>query len=168
MEDTITLTEAELNAKIEEAVSAKTKEIVSKHNGEMATLRTKLKEAEKKAMSDEERQEYEKKAKEEVEAKTLDELNELRSYKKSNELSKRLDKEGLPEHYKYDTRLINADEENFEKVLKTVKSEYESTQPKGNQHSSVIRTGVDKPTGGDEKEIAYGEMGQLIGKALAK
>ena len=37
MEDTITLTEAELNAKIEEAVSAKTKEIVSKHIGEMAT-----------------------------------------------------------------------------------------------------------------------------------
>ena len=93
----------------------------------------------------------------------------MRSYKKSNELSIRLAKEGLPEHYKYDSRLIGADADSFEKVLKTVKSEYEATQPKGNQHSSVVQTGANKGNnGGSDKEEIYSEVGKAIGQLIGK
>ena len=166
-EQTITLTEAELNAKIDEAVAQKTKELESKHNGEMANMRKELKNAKDANLSADERIAKEKK---EYEESVNQELTELRAYKKGKVIEERLTKEGLPSYFKNDARLLNASDEEFDKAVKTVKQEYEATLPKGNQTSTVVRTatGVKPTDNGGEKEQAYAEFAdtleQLIGK----
>lgn len=160
MEDkTITLSEAELQERIDSAVQAKAEELEKEHSKAMYAARQKFdKDLQKAKLSadDQAKLEAEEKSKE-----FQDELNDLRAYKKSTELEKRLTKEGLPAHYKYDTRLLSADDEQFEKVLKGVKSEYEATLPKGNAHSSVVKVASTQPQV-DSKQDAYNKMGEAL------
>lgn len=170
MEDTtITLTETELQAKIDDAVSKATSDLTSKHNGEMASMRKKYdaeleKEKQKLSLSVEE------KAKLEVEEKNKaieTELNDLRAYKKSTELGKRLQKEGLPSYFVNDTRLLSAEEGELDKAIKLVKTEYDATKPQGNTHSSVVQVGGKAPASAEtSKDKAYEELGNAIKQAL--
>ena len=167
---TITLTEAELQAKIDEAISKATNDLVSKHNGEMASLRKKYdadleKEKQKLTLSAEE------KAKIDAEEKTKaveTELKDLRAYKKSTELGKRLQKEGLPSYFVNDTRLLSAEEGELDKAIKVVKGEYDATKPTGNTHSSVVQVGGKAPQGNgdDAKTKAFEALGNAIEQAI--
>lgn len=161
-ENTITLTEAEFNAKIEEAVNNATEKLVSKHNGEMATARKEI-----KALKDASKSQEEIKA--EQDAALVEELNDLRAFKKGKVLEDRLAKEGMPSYFKNDSRLLNAKDEDFDKVLRGVKNEYEATLPKGNQHSTVVKTGGKNPqVGTNEKTEIYGEFAQSLKTLVGK
>lgn len=158
-ENTITLTEEELNAKIEEAVNSKTKDLVSKHNGEMANARKRIKELENSNLS---KDEIEAKVRQEQDEATQKELAELRSYKKSKVIEERLLKEGLPSFLKNDTRLTNAKDDDFEKALKEVKKDFDATRPQGNTHSSVVKVNTGVSTGTDKTSVANQLMGEAI------
>ena len=170
MEDTtITLTETELQSRIDDAVSKATTELTSKHNGEMASMRKKYdadleKEKQKLSLSVEE------KAKLEVEEKNKaieTELNDLRAYKKSTELGKRLQKEGLPSYFVNDQRLLSAEEGELDKVIKVVKSEYDASKPQGNAHSSVVQVGGKAPASAEtSREKAFEDLGRAIEQAI--
>ena len=90
-------------------------------------------------------------------------LVKLRTFKKNTVLSEKLKKEGLPDFFKNDTRLLNAEEGNVDKVIKDIKKEYEQYQPKGATHSTVVQTNT---SGGNtqqsEKELAFEKMGETI------
>ena len=161
MEDnTITLTQAELDAKINEAVETATKDIISKHNNDMAKLRkenTDLKNASKSQDQ----------LKQEQDEAVANELAELRAYKKGKVIEDRLAKEGLPTFLKNDSRLLNASDDDFEKVIKEVKKDYESVLPKGSQHSTVVQTGGAKATI-SEKDKANAEFGQALKELVGR
>lgn len=159
-ENTITLTEAELNAKIEEAVNSKTKDLVSKHNGEMASARKRIKELENSNLSQEE---IEARVRKEQDEATQNELAELRSYKKGKVIEERLSKEGLPSYFRNDSRLLNAKDEDFDKAIKDVKKEYEATLPKGNTHSTVVQTYTN---GAGQEQDATSKANEEMGNAL--
>lgn len=160
-------TEQELNELIASKVQEREQELTSKHNGEMANMRKKydsdLQKAKEQAnMSAEERAQQ--LAKEEKEA-NLKELGELRQYRKSNEIAIRLAKEGLPDFFKNDSRLLNAEEGDYDKVIKTIKKDYEGIQPKGATHSTVVNTN----TGGqqtDAKQEAFEKFGEALGQIV--
>ena len=83
-------------------------------------------------------------------------------------LSEKLKKEGLPDFFKNDTRLLNAEDGNLDKVIKDIKKEYEQYQPKGATHSTVVQTqsqNVNKQQ--DDKSAAFEKMGDAI-KELIK
>ena len=159
-EQTITLTEAELNARVEEAVGKATEELAKKHNKEMYDARQEIKNLKSATKSQEE-------IKAEQDAEVQRELEELRSFKKSSLISDRLQKEGLPSYFKNDNRLLTASETDIDKVLKTIKGEYEATLPKGNTHSNVVKTTVSTGgTGATEKDIANEKMGIALKEML--
>lgn len=156
-------TEQELNDLIEQKVNEATEKLVAKHNGDMATMRQKhdaeLKKAKEQAsLSAEELAEQ--RVKEQNEARDK-ELEELRAYKKSGELSQRLKKEGLPDFFKNDARLINAEEGDVDKVIKDIKKEYETYLPKGATHSTVVPNAQNQPPV-DKKQEAYNKMGEAL------
>ena len=156
MEDTITLTQEELNAKINEAVETATKDINSKHNDAMAKLRKENTELRNASKSQEQ-------LKVEQDQAIQDELNELRAFKKSKVIEDRLVKEGLPTFFKNDSRLLNASDEDFDKIVKEVKKDFENNIPKGNQHSSVIQTSTATPSNRQsEKDRANEEFGRAL------
>ena len=96
------------------------------------------------------------------------ELTELRQFKKNTVLSEKLKKEGLPDFFKNDTRLLNAEDGNLDKVIKDIKKEYEQYQPKGATHSTVVQTQnqtVNKTQ--DDKSAAFEKMGDAL-KELIK
>ncbi len=163
-------TEQELNDLIAAKVQEATAEQEAKHNGQMATLRKKydddLKKAKEQAGKTAEELAQEK-IKEQQEAKD-NELNELRAFKKNAILTEKLKKEGLPDFFKNDTRLLNAEDGNVDKVIKDIKKEYEQYQPKGATHSTVVQTqsqNVNKQQ--DDKSAAFEKMGDAI-KELIK
>ena len=163
-EKTITLTEAELQAKIDEA----TQKLVSQHNGEMANLRTKhaaeIEKVKKEAnMSAEELARQ--KAEEQAQANEQ-ELKDLRAYKKTHILKEKLAKNGLPEYLVNDVRLLNAEEGELDKAIKTVKTEYEATLPHGNKTSTVVQVGGAATPKGDTKDVAYQKMADAIGQII--
>ena len=165
-------TEQELNALIEEKVNAKVEEMSSKHNGEMANLRKSYEDKMKK-QQEQANLTAEEKAKalaEEERKATQQELSELRAFKKTTTLKERLTKEGLPSFFANDNRLLSAEEGDLDKVIKTVKSEYEADRPKGNQHSSVIQTTTQPASTGKEgeKEEAYRKAGEALNKVFGK
>ena len=164
-------TEAELDAIITSKVKEATDELVSKHNGEMATLRKKH-EADIQKVKDQANLSAEEIAQRKIQEQydaDQKELQELRGFKKTTLISQRLAKDGLPEYLKNDVRLINSSDEDFEKNYKSVKADFEATQPKGNTHSSVV-----KQTGGasvrnpsqDSKDEAYQKMGEALGQII--
>lgn len=155
-EKTITLTEAEFNAKVEEAVLTATQNLEKKHNEDMYSLRKENKELKNANLSQEERQ---KKELEEKELALGQELEDLRTFKKTTILGDKLAKENLPSYFKNDTRLLNATDDNIDKVIKDIKKEYEASLPKGNVHSTIVQTsgGKPQPQGGDEAKVAFGQ-----------
>lgn len=163
-------TEQELNDLIAAKVQEATAEQEAKHNGQMATLRKKydddLKKAKEQAGKTAEEIAQEKiKEQQEHDAQ---ELTELRQFKKNTVLSEKLKKECLPDFFKNDTRLLNAEDGNLDKVIKDIKKEYEQYQPKGATHSTVVQTqsqNVNKQQ--DDKSAAYEKMGDAI-KELIK
>ena len=165
-------TEQELNDLIDAKVNEVTEELTAKHNGAMANLRKKYesdiaKVKEQASLSAEEI--AQERIKEENDAKDR-ELNELRAYKKSAILSEKLAKEGLPIYFKNDTRLLNAEEGDLDKVIKTVKKEYEETLPKGATHSTVVQTATTSqtPKSDDKQSVAFEKLGETIAQALGK
>jgi len=162
-------TEQELNDLVEAKVNEATEKLVAKHNSDMANMRKKYdddirKEKEKAGLTAQEIAEQKIKEQQEADQK---ELNDLRAYKKSNEISSRLAKEGLPSYFKNDTRLLNASETELDKVVKDVKKEYESTLPKGATHSTVVQTAFGQtPKDGDKKAQVNEAVGDAIKKSL--
>ena len=163
-------TEQELNDLIAAKVQEKTDELTSQHNGQMATMRKKyesdLAKAKEQANMTAEQIAAEK-VKEQQEAKD-NELNELRQFKKNTILTEKLKKEGLPDFFKNDTRLLNAEDGNVDKVIKDIKKEFEAFQPKGATHSTVVPTQnqtVNKQQ--DDKGVAFEKMGDAL-KELIK
>ena len=171
MEDkTITLTETELQERIDSAVKSATDELISKHNGEMATLRKKhesqlAKVKEESNMSAEEIANQ--RAKEIAQAQE-DELNQLRTFKKETILKDKLSKAGLPSYFINDNRLLSAEEGELDKVIKVVKTEYDATQPSGTTHSTVVQvSGGGKPTPQpSETDRANEQMGAAISQLV--
>lgn len=162
-------TEQELNDLIEARVHAREEELTSKHNGEMASMRKKYdsdlaKAKEQAGISAE--QIAQEKIKEQQEA-DLKELNELRAYKKSSLIADRLAKEGMPSYFKNDSRLLNADTGDIDKVIKEVKKDYEATLPKGATHSTVVNVGENKQPV-DDKQQVYSAVGEALKSALGK
>lgn len=91
------------------------------------------------------------------------ELTELRAYKKKSTLEARLEKEGLPKYLANDNRLISANDEQFEKVLKEVKKDYEGNLPKGSQHSNVVPMQVgNNQAQPNAKEQAYAAAAETL------
>lgn len=167
MENELPKTEQELNDYVEAKIQAKTEELEAKHNGQMANLRKKYDDEIKKAKEQAgltAEQLAEQKIKEQYEA-DQQELNELRAYKKSSEISQRLAKEGLPNYFKNDMRLLQAEESNLDKVVKDIKKEYEATLPKGATHSTVVQTTQAHKPSNDKTEL-YQEVGEAIKGAL--
>lgn len=159
-EDTITLSQAELDAKINEAVEAATANLNSKHNADMAKLRKENTDLRNASKSQEQ-------LKQEQDEAVANELAELRSFKKGKVIEERLAKEGLPTFLKNDARLLNASDDDFDKTLKEVKKEYEAYIPKGNQHSSVVNTNTGGPalSEKDQANLAFGKaLKDLVGK----
>lgn len=160
-------TEQELNDLIEARVKAKEDEMTSRHNGAMASTRKKYEDEIAKLKQEagiSAEKIAEEKIKEQQEADRK-ELEELRSFKKTSELSSRLSKEGLPEYFKNDTRLLNADSTSIDKVIKDVKKEYEATLPKGATHSTVVPINGQAPARDTTTEV-YSAVGEAIKNAL--
>ena len=165
-------TEAELQAYVDEKINAATTALKTEYDGKFAAQRKKHDEEIVKIKADAGKSAEElaaQKVKEENEARDK-ELEDLRSYKKGKVLEERLSQEKLPNHYKYDSRLLNASEEDFEKVLKDVKKEYEAEQPKGNQTSTVVKTGGKEAAKGDQtaSDIANEEFAEVLGRIVGK
>ena len=163
-------TEQELNDLIAAKVQEKADELTAQHNGQMATMRKKyegdLAKAKEQANMTAEQIAAEKvKEQQEHDAQ---ELAELRQFKKNTVLGEKLKKEGLPDFFKNDTRLLNAEDGNLDKVIKDIKKEYEQYQPKGATHSTVVPTQsqtVNKQQ--DDKSAAFEKMGDAL-KELIK
>lgn len=155
--------EQELNDLIDQKVNEVTERMTAKHNSDMANMRQKhdaeLKKAKEQANLSAEQLAQEK-IKEQEEAKDK-ELAELRAYKKTGEISKRLAKEGLPDFFKNDTRLLNAEDGDLDKVVKDIKKEYDNYQPKGATHSTVVPNAQSTKEKG-EKQEAYDKMGEAL------
>ena len=163
-------TEQELNDLIAAKVQEATAEQEAKHNGQMATLRKKYDDDLKKAkeQAGKTAEELAKERIKEQQEHDAQELTELRQFKKNTVLSEKLKKEGLPDFFKNDTRLLNAEDGNLDKVIKDIKKEYEQYQPKGATHSTVVQTqsqNVNKQQ--DDKSAAFEKMGDAI-KELIK
>ena len=162
-------TEAELQALIDQKVEEATTALETKYNGKFAEQRTKYEGDIKKlkesiGKSAEELAEQKIKEQQEADQK---ELAELRIYKKSKTLEERLIKENLPSYLKNDARLLNASDEDFDKALKEVKKDYETSLPKGNPHSTVVPAGGGKPTATDKERVnqEFAEaLKELVGK----
>ena len=167
-------TEQELNDLIAAKVQEKADEMTAQHNGQMANLRKKYDDDLKKAkeQAGKTAEELAQERIKEQQEHDAQELTELRQFKKNTVLSEKLKKEGLPDFFKNDTRLLNAEEGNIDKVIKDIKKEYEQYQPKGATHSTVVQTNT---TSGNTqasdkeqaKEQAYEKMGDAI-KELIK
>lgn len=161
-------TEQELQAVIQDAVKQATDEIISKHNGEMASLRTKhnaeLERIKKEASMSAE--DLAKQKAEELAQAQAQELNDLRAFKKTTIVKDKVTGAGLPSYFVNDSRLLSAEEGEMDKVIKTIKGEYEATLPKGTTHSTVVQTGGQAPK--DDKAVVYEKVGQAIGQIINK
>ena len=163
-------TEAELQALLDAKAQEVTDNLTAKHNGEMATIRKKhesdlAKAKEQANMSAQELAEQKVREQQEHDAQ---ELAELRQFKKSSVLTEKLKKEGLPDFFKNDSRLLNADDGNLDKVIKDIKKEFEAYQPRGATHSTVVPTqsqNVNRQQ--DDKGAAFEKMGDAL-KELIK
>ena len=159
-------TEQELNDLIAAKVQEKADELTAKHNGEMATQRKKydddLKKAKEQAGKTAEELAQEK-IKEQQE-RDAQELTELRQFKKNTVLGEKLKKEGLPDYFKNDTRLLNAEDGDLDKVIKDIKKDYEQYQPKGANHSTVVPTQSQTIQKGeqDTQSVAFEKMGDAL------
>ena len=159
MSEPLTLTEEELQKKIDEAVKKATEEttakLVKEHNESMAQQRIKAKDDQEKAVAKavaEANLTAEEKAKKEIEEQRKaeqEELAQLRLEKKVNDRAKKLVEAELPDFFKNDTRLLNAEDEQVDEVIKTIKEEYSKVLPKGATISTNVVTNT--PSGQTQK-----------------
>ena len=164
-------TEAELQALLDAREQETAEKWKAKHDGEMASMRKKhdeeLKRAKEQAnMTAEELAEQ--KYKEQQEAKDK-ELEDLRNFKRTTVLGSKLEKEGLPSYFKNDVRLLNAEEGDYDKVIKDIKKEYEADRPKGATHSTVVPNAQgsgNKPQ--DDKQAAFNAFGEALKEVVQK
>lgn len=171
MENELPKTEQELNDLIEQKVQEATANLEAKHNGQMATMRKKYDDDIKKAkeQANMTAEEIAQQRIREQQEQDQQELNELRQFKKSSLLSERLDKEGLPNYFKNDTRLLNADDSTIDKVIKDIKKEYEATLPKGASHSTVVQSASgQRQASQDNKTQIYEDVGNALKDALGR
>lgn len=158
-------TEQELNDLIAAKVQEKADELTAQHNGQMATMRKKY-EGDLAKAKEQANMTAEQIAAEKV--KEQQELTELRQFKKNTVLGEKLKKEGLPDFFKNDTRLLNAEDGDIDKVIKEIKKEFDAFQPKGSTRSTVVPTQsqtVNKQQ--DDKSAAFEKMGDAL-KELIK
>ena len=158
--------EAELQAMIDDAVSKATENLNAKHNSDMATMRKKhesdlAKAKEQANMSAEEVANQKLKEQQEANEK---ELAELRTYKKQSIISEKLTEAKLPQYFKNDSRLLSAEAGDLDKVIRNISKEYTENLPKGATHSTItpMQSGKPQPSGGDDKAVAFEEMGSFI------
>ena len=156
-------TEAELQALIDAKVEEARESISKEYDGKFAAQRTKHEEEIKKikASVGKSAEEIAQERISEQQQKDADELAELRAYKKRSILGEKLAKQGLPNYFINDNRLLSADETTIDKVIKDVKKEYEDSLPKGTTHSSVVQTASGKPAT-SEKDQANAAFGQAL------
>ena len=151
MTDTMTMTEEELKAKIEEevkkAVDETTEKLKKEHNELMAQQRIKAESDKKKAVEDATKnatlsaEEKAKKEEEERRKADLEELNALRLEKKVNDRARKLTEKGLPDFFKNDSRLINAEDGEVDNIIKTIEEEYKKVLPQGATTNTNVRGG---------------------------
>ena len=157
--ETLTFTQAELDAKVEEAVANATKALEKKHNEEMYNARKEIKDLKNANLSQEDR------AKKELEEKEIalgDELKELRTFKKTTILGEKLAKENLPSYFKNDNRLLTAEDGDIDRVIKDIKKEYEASLPKGNPHSTIVQQSSSQAPLLNDKDKANAEFGRAL------
>lgn len=163
-------TEQELNDLIAAKVQEKADELTAQHNGQMANMRKKYDDDIKKAkeQAGKTAEEIAQEKIKEQQEHDAQELNELRQFKKNAVLSEKLKKEGLPDFFKNDSRLLNAEDGDLDKVIKDIKKEYEQYQPKGATHSTVIPTQNQTvpQSKQDGKDAAYEKMGDALKKLI--
>ena len=162
-------TETELQGLIDQAVKDATNALRTEYDGKFAAQRKKHDDeiAKIKADAGKSAEELAQQRLKEQQDADQQELTELRAYKKGKVIEERLGKEGLPTFLRNDTRLINASDDDFDKVLKEVKKEYEAILPKGNQHSSVIQTSSNGPTP-SEKDKANADFGKALKELVGR
>lgn len=157
-------TDGELQTLIEDAVKNATEKLAKEYDGKFAAQRTKY-EGEIKSLKDSIGKSAEEIAKQKMQEQydaDQRELTELRSFRKNTLISNRLAKDNLPSYLVNDSRLLNSTDEDFEKNYKSVKADYESTLPKGNQHTTVVNTNVATPNSGDKRHDAINKMGECL------
>ena len=163
-------TDAELQALLDAKAQEVTDNLTAQHNGAMANMRKKYESdlAKAKEQANKSAEEIAAEKVREQQEHDAQELAELRQFKKNSVLSEKLKKEGLPDFFKNDTRLLNAEDGSLDKVIKDIKKEFEQYQPKGATHSTVVPTQsqtVNKQQ--DDKGVAFEKMGDAL-KELIK
>ena len=158
-------TEQELNDLIAAKVQEKADELTAQHNGQMATMRKKYDDDLKKAkeQAGKTAEELAQERIKEQQEHDAQELTELRQFKKNTVLGEKLKKEGLPDFFKNDSRLLNAEDGDVDKVIKEIKKEFDAFQPKGSTRSTVVPTQnqtVNKQQ--DDKDAAFEKMGDAL------
>lgn len=140
-----------------EGALEKEAELKKKHDAEMYQLRVNAKAEKEDAVAkaredakvlEEERQ---RKAYEEKYQKDYEELTQLRTEKKINSRKEKLVSAGVPVNFANDIRLINAEDDNVDEVINTIKTEWEQISPKGATTSTNVNG---KQGGGDTDEFA--------------
>lgn len=141
---------------VKKAVAEKEAELKQKHNEDMAALRVSAKkekdDAVKKAeenakLTEEERQ---RKAFEEKSKAEHEELEQLRFEKKLNARREKLVSAGIPEMFKNDTRLINAEDDKVDEVISAIKTEWETISPKGSNTNTNVKSNSGDETNTDK------------------
>ena len=169
MADKIEMTEEELQQKIQDEV-AKAKaeqeaEMKKKHDSEMAQLRIKAKQdtenAVKKAQEDATltAEEKAKKMQDEENKAMKEELEQLRHEKKVNDRAAKLKEKNLPDFFKNDSRLLNAEEDKVDEVITTIEKEYKASLPQG----AVVNKNVSGSNTGKSAEQAELERVRNLG-----
>lgn len=146
-------TESELQTLIADEVKKATEALETKHNGAIASIRKDYDNKLQKFKDEQKLSEEERAAKlaKEKEDELNAELDELRAFKKRANLEARLEKEKLPKYLANDSRLMSAEDEQFDKVLKEVRKDYEGSLPNGNTHSTVVQTTTRQAGKSDDK-----------------
>lgn len=157
----ITLTEEELQKRIDDAVSKKTEEIKAENDEKFASYRKKRDEQEQKAVAKAvedaklSTEDLEKKKHEEENKQKEEELAELRAFKKSAILEAKLTEKGLPSFFKNDSRLLNSKDEEIDDVITTIESEYRAVVPKTQGATINTNLGGGKEKTPEETQLEY-------------
>lgn len=159
-------TETELQELIDAKISEAVDTLNAKHNSDMANMRKKHESelAKAKEQANMSAEELAKRKMEEQQKANEEELIELRNYKKQSIIADKLAEAKLPQYFKNDSRLLNAEEGDYDKVIKSISKEYAESLPKGATHSTITQTqsGKPQPSGGDEKSVAFEQMGSFL------
>ena len=159
---------AQIEAEKQEAIKLALEEQQKKHQADMANARIKADEEKKKAvekavasakLSEEERV---KKELEERQKADQEELAKLRLEKKLNERKEKLVEAGVPEMFKNDSRLINAEDDKVDEVIKTISEEWKKLVPQGATTSTNVKNSSGKTTPTDDEFKDF--RGQGFGK----